>query len=123
MVSMRVVFDLDDTLCWPNDRGTNSHDKYSMAEPREEVIKIVRQMKEEGWYIIISTARRMLTHEGNVEAVIKDVGALTADWLAKHEVPYDELQFGKPYSNTWYIDDKALRPEELLKTWKNKEEA
>lgn len=123
MVQMRVVFDLDGTLCWPNEGGRNSQEKYAQALPREDVIRVLRDMKESGWYVIISTARRMLTHCGDLEAVIRDVGELTAEWLEKHGVPYDELQFGKPYSSTWYVDDKALRPEELLKAWKNKEEA
>ena len=38
------------------------------------------------------------------------------EWLNKHNVPYDEIIVGKPWcgENGFYIDDKALRPDEFL---------
>ncbi|MNG12378.1 hypothetical protein D3C84_959880 [compost metagenome] len=54
----------------------------------------------------------MLTHAGDVQKVIDDVGSITEIWLSEHGVRYDELVFGKIYADV-YLDDKALRPEEL----------
>lgn len=49
----------------------------------------------------------MRTHGGNVGAVIADIGMVTLNQLAKYEIPYDDIFFGKPYANV-YIDDLAV---------------
>ena len=49
----------------------------------------------------------MRTHNGNVGAVIADVGGVTIASLAKYGIPYDELSFGKPYAHI-YVDDLAV---------------
>lgn len=38
------------------------------------------------------------------------------DWLAAHDVPYDEVHVGKPWCGTegFYVDDKAVRPSEFV---------
>ena len=61
----------------------------------------------------------MLTHDGDINKIINDVGKITTDWLDKYEVPYDEIVWGKPYG-VYYIDDKAMTPEEFVKMmeWK-----
>lgn len=75
----RFCFDLDSTLVSiPRVRGD-----YTTCEPIETNIKLVRQLKQAGHYIIISTARRMRTHRGNVNAVVADIGPLTLDSLKK----------------------------------------
>ena len=103
-----IVFDLDDTICYPNHNEKDGYLKYGLSLPNESIINKMKAMKEDGWHIIISSARRMVTHNGNVNAIIADVGKITINWLDEHEVPYDELHFGKPYSNTYYVDDKAM---------------
>jgi len=50
----------------------------------------------------------MLTHNGDINKIKEDVELITKDWLNKYNVPYDELIFGKPYSTTYYVDDKAM---------------
>ena len=42
-----------------------------------------------------------------VGAVVADVGAVTLEWLKKHEIPHDEVCFGKPWGQ-FYIDDLAV---------------
>ena len=37
----------------------------------------------------------MRTHGHNVGAVVADIGMLTMNWLAEHDIPYDEINFGK----------------------------
>lgn len=98
----RFCFDLDNTLVTkPRVEGD-----YSTCEPIDANINFLKHLKKLGHYIIISTARRMKTHLGNVNAVIKDIGKLTIDQLDNFDIPYDELHFGKPYAN-YYIDDLA----------------
>lgn len=108
----RLVVDLDDTICRPNHGSTNSQAKYAEATPIVPTIKWLKAAKAQGAYIIIYTARRMVTHNGDIEKIIADVGELTRDWLARYDVPYDELVFGKPYGD-FYIDDKALNVETI----------
>lgn len=103
--NMRVCFDLDNTLVTypqiPND--------YSTVKPIENTIQFLKKLKHEGHTIIIYTARRMLTHSGNVGKVVKDIGKQTFDTLEKFDIPYDELVFGKPIADM-YIDDRAINP-------------
>lgn len=99
----RFCFDLDNTLV--------THPKvpgdYSTVEPISSTISILKYLKRIGHTIIIYTARRMKTHNGNVNKVICDIGRITFDTLEKYDIPYDELIFGKPYAH-FYIDDLAV---------------
>jgi capsule biosynthesis phosphatase len=108
-----IVIDIDDTICKPNHKETDSYKKYGEAEPIIEVIESMKVARKKGFKIILSTARRMVTHDGDIIKIIEDVGKITEEWLEKHEVPYDEIQFGKPYG-IWYVDDKSLTPEEFV---------
>jgi len=100
-------FDLDDTICRPRHSANNSHEKYAQAEPNPEIIERIQVIHKSGHTVIIHTARRMLTHKGDLAKIEKDVGDITRSWLARHRVPYDQLIFGKPYAD-YYIDDKAV---------------
>ena len=112
MTSRRsIVFDLDDTICSPIHAGATTQDKYGYALPNEEVIKGMHKLADAGYHIIIASSRRMLTHNGDIEKILEDVGEITWQWLEDHNVPYHELIFGKPYSSTYYVDDKAMTPE------------
>ena len=107
-----LCFDLDDTLCFPNHSASDSHTKYGLATPNYPIINRLTRWFLDGHRIIIHTARRMLTHDGDLDKIQEDVGWITQDWLEWHQVPYDELIFGKPYADK-YIDDKAINPSEL----------
>ena len=99
----RFCFDLDNTLVSsPIIKGD-----YTTVLPIQKNIDMVKFLKSLGHTIIIHTARRMKTHNGNIGLVIKDVGLITIDTLKKFEIPYDELYFGKPYAD-FYIDDLAV---------------
>lgn len=100
---LRICFDLDNTLVtFP----TNKED-YLSVQPIFKNIEYLRFLKKMGHTIIIYTARRMRTHNGNIGKITKDVGKITIDTLEKFNIPYDELYFGKPYAN-FYIDDLAI---------------
>lgn len=101
---MRICIDLDGVIC--ELRGEN--EGYEDLDPIDGAIEKVQQLKDQGHYIILYTARRMKTHESNRGKLLADIGKTTLDWLKKHGVPYDEIYFGKPWAHI-YIDDNAFR--------------
>jgi len=99
----RYCFDLDNTLVtYP--KVVND---YSTVEPITKNITFLKYLKKFGHTIIIHTARRMKTHNGNVGKCLCDIGQITFDTLKKFDIPFDEIYFGKPYADI-YIDDLAL---------------
>lgn len=108
------VFDLDHTICIPDESYGSSVEKYSNARPIHKVIEKIRKLHEYGDYITIHTARRMKTYENDIELVREAVKAITEEWLETHNVPYDKLIFGKPYATYYYVDDKALNVKDFL---------
>jgi len=99
----RFCFDLDNTLVsYPE----ISND-YSTVKPITKNINILRYLKKLGNYIIIYTARRMKTYNGNNGKILADIGKITFDTLEKFNIPYDEIYFGKPYAD-FYIDDLGI---------------
>lgn len=104
------VFDLDGTICLPNHDRPDTQGRYAEAKPIQEMIDEIRRCREKGIGVVIYTARRMVTHKGDVQKILEDVGQVTKDWLSRHDVPYDDLVFGKPYGDL-YVDDKACLPE------------
>ena len=102
---LRICFDLDNTLVsYPTVVGD-----YSTVKPINKNITLLKSLKKDGHEIIIYTARRMKTHNGNVGKVIKDIAGVTIDTLEKFNIDYDELIFGKPIADI-YIDDRAINP-------------
>jgi capsule biosynthesis phosphatase len=100
---MRICFDLDNTLVtFPKVTGD-----YNTVEPIIKNIKYLQYLKSFGHTIIIYTARRMKTHNGNIGKLMTDIGKITFDTLEKFSIPYDEIYFGKPQADI-YIDDLAL---------------
>lgn len=103
LVKKRYCFDLDNTLVtYPK-----VHGDYTSVDPIEKNIKVVRRLYNSGNTIIIQTARRMRTHNGNIGKLLKDIGKITFDTLEKFNIPYHEIYFGKPYAD-YYIDDLAV---------------
>lgn len=109
-----LVVDLDGTLCSPNLDEEDVERRYAQAAPRRDVISAVNRARDRGYYVVIHTARRMVTHRGDAAAAEAEVGALTREWLDRHGVEYDELVFGKPYGRV-YVDDRCRLPEEFAK--------
>lgn len=104
---MRVCVDLDGTICQLAETGD-----YANASPVPGAREALCLLRGRGAYIIIYTARRMRTHDGDVGKVLEEIGDLTRRWLKRHDIPYDEIVFGKPYAHV-YIDDLAQR----FETW------
>ena len=101
---MRIVIDLDGTIC-PVKRADQS---YASLSPLPGAVEAIRSLRAASHYVIISTARNMGTCQGNLGAVMKNIGRVTLDWLSQHGIEYDEIYFGKPNAHV-YIDDRAIR--------------
>jgi capsule biosynthesis phosphatase len=102
---MRICIDFDGVIC---QLKQSDSDSYEHLKPMPGAVEKLTQLKQSGHYLIIYTARRMKTHQGNMGAVIADIGRITIEWLDKNQVPYDEIYFGKPWADI-YIDDNAYR--------------
>jgi len=76
---------------------------FSTVQPIEKNVQLVRELKQSGHHIIISTCRGMQEHGGNVGAVIAACGHQTLQTLKDLDIPYDEIHFGQPYADL-YID-------------------
>lgn len=100
---MRVCVDLDGTICELSPDGD-----YARVRPLPGAREGLEELKRRGAHIIIYTARRMRTHDGDLAKVCAEIGDLTRWWLRRHAIPYDEIVFGKPYAHV-YIDDLAHR--------------
>ena len=104
---MRAVFDLDDTICVHKNRD------YPNAEPIVSVIEKMRLMKNDGWEIIIYSARGQVSCNGNLAEIERKNRSVVENWLKVHDVPCDELIFGKPLGDI-YVDDKGMSLNDFL---------
>ena len=107
-----IVVDVDDTIL------TTINRDYANSQPKIEVIVGLRALKEAGWRIVLHTARGQGRSGGNIESVREDVTREIEDFCQKYEVPCDELILGKVWA-AYYIDDRALRPEEFAARYKS----
>ena len=104
-----LVIDLDGTLTL-----SDSSD-YRSVSPNLDVINMIRRYHEDGFKIVIFTARNMRTYEGNIGLININTLPIITEWLDRHGVPYDEVIVGKPWCGKegFYVDDRAIRPSEF----------
>ena len=101
---MKISIDVDGVVC-----GLRRADQtYADLEPLPGAAEKMKRLKDAGHYLILCTARHMATCNSNVGLVVARQGLALLEWLKKHEIPYDELWFGKPHADV-YIDDNAYR--------------
>lgn len=105
---MRIVFDLDDTISIHKNRD------YKNAAPIEATVRKIRKLKEDGCEIIIYSARGQNSCKGDLQLIEKRNRPQIEEWLRRHDVPCDELVFGKPLADL-YVDDKGISLDEFLK--------
>ncbi|ARR49857.1 HAD-IIIC family phosphatase [Photobacterium damselae subsp. damselae] len=105
----RLIVDLDGTLTQADTAD------YKNVKPYNDVINKLHEYKENGFEIVISTARNMRTYENNVGKINIHTLPVIIEWLDKYNVPYDEIIVGKPWCGHegFYIDDRAIRPSEF----------
>ena len=103
-----ICFDIDNVIC-----TTNAERDYSKSIPIKKNIEIINKSYNNGFNIILYTARFMGRCKGNVAEVKRRIKPLTLKQLKKWGVKYHKLYFGKP-SFDLFIDDKSLF---FQKTW------
>ena len=106
----RIVFDLDGTLTL-DEPGQ----PYATRRCRPQMRELLLAYKAQGFTIVIASSRNMRTHANSVGLITAKTLPVIFAWLAEHDIPYDEIQIGKPWCGEegFYVDDKAIRPSEL----------
>jgi capsule biosynthesis phosphatase len=99
---LRISFDLDKTIC----HLKKPDQEYIDVEPLPGAVETLKDLKKQGFYIIISTARNQRTYEHNIGAVMAKQIPVVVEWLKKWEIPFDEIWM-KPHT-TFFVDDKAI---------------
>ncbi len=107
----RLIMDLDNTIT------ASGGPDYANARPNAAVIARLHAYRREGFEIAIATSRNMRTHANNVGKINAMTLPVILDWLGRHDVPYDEVWTGKPWCghHGFYVDDRAVRPDEFAK--------
>lgn len=107
------IFDIDGTIC-PIKR---KDEKYEELVPFTNIVEKMRELKGEGAKIILFTSRNMNSYNGNIGLINKHTAKTLLEWLETWDIPYDEIIYGKPWPGHkgYYVDDRAIRPEEFLK--------
>mgnify|MGYP001496525009 CR=1 FL=1 len=105
-----LIVDLDNTIAFTTAGG------YENSVPCVKTVEKLREYRQKGFRIIIHTSRNMKTFAGNIGLINKNTAPSVIEWLDEHEVPFDEIYFGKPWCGPggFYVDDKAIRPDELV---------
>ena len=104
-----IIVDLDNTLSFKKT-------SYEDALPNLPLIDKLRVYKDKNFRIIIFTSRNMQTFKNDIKKIKENTLPRIKEWLNKYNVPFDEIIVGKPWcgENGFYIDDKAIRPDEFL---------
>lgn len=107
------IFDIDGTIC----PLKGKEEKYEDLIPFEDMVEKLRDLKNEGARIVLFTSRNMNSYGGNMGLINKYTARVLLDWLEKWDIPYDEIIYGKPWPghHGYYVDDRAIRPDEFLK--------
>ncbi|PPQ40451.1 capsular biosynthesis protein [Rhodoblastus acidophilus] len=107
-----LIVDVDGTLCPIKSRDQS----YADLTPEPRIVEKLRKLADQGWRIVIQTARGMRTYDGNAGEIAINVAPVLLDWLKRHDIPFHELHVAKPWpgANGFYIDDRAVRPREFL---------
>ena len=109
---LTFCFDIDGTLCPIKKKD----EEYIDLVPYQEMIDKIREYKEGGAKIVLFTSRNMNSYGGNIGLINANTAKVLLEWLAKWEIPYDEIIYGKPWPGHkgFYVDDRTVRPDEFL---------
>ena len=105
----RLIFDLDNTIC------ETINGDYENSIPRIDIINKLKEYKNNGFDIVISTSRNMRTYNNNIGKISANTLPIIIKWLNDNNIPFDEIFIGKPWCghDGFYIDDRSLRPREF----------
>ena len=101
-----IVVDIDDTISFTYNRD------FDNSLPNQPVIDRINKLYDEGWNIILYTARGGKSCKTLEEKEAK-YRLITEKWLKKNNVKYHSLMFGKPNAD-YYVDDKNISIEEFI---------
>lgn len=96
---MKFCIDIDDTILYSE---VDENGEYKLVGTNIKLINKINRLHFEGHTIILWTGR----HWNHLETTINH--------LKKSHISYDTLLMGKPPVD-YYVDDKAIRPDEFLK--------
>ncbi len=103
-----IAFDLDDVICYrSNEYEDLGPEKYSHCQPYPETISLVNSLYDDGYKIIVYTARGMTQFNGNVIEIYSKLYNKTNEQLKLWGLKYHQLIMGKIHYDV-LIDDKAL---------------
>lgn len=110
-MTKRIIVDIDDTLTIHS-----SSKEYSSKLPRKNIVERLKEYKKKGYEIVLFSARNMKTYQGDLAKINKHTLPTLIQWLDDNQVEYDGLIVGKPWCGElgFYVDDKAIRPDEFL---------
>lgn len=110
---LSFVFDIDGTIC-PIKR---KEQEYIDLVPYADVVEKLREYKAGGAKIVLFTSRNMNSYGGNIGLINANTAKVLLQWLEQWDIPYDEIIYGKPWPGKrgFYVDDRAVRPDEFLK--------
>lgn len=97
-----IAVDFDGTIC----KYMPFNAEKIEAEPMENAQKALKMLKNDGYEIIVFTAR-LCPFYG--EQSVKEQKEKIEKWLEDHDIPYDMVTNNKPHNAMAYIDDRAIR--------------
>jgi hypothetical protein len=110
-----IAFDLDDVICHrPNHYESLGVKKYNYCEPDIEIIELINSLFEDGYKIVIYTARGMSQFKGNVSLIYSELYSKTIQQLDSWGLNYHQLVMGKIHYDL-LIDDKAINSKDITK--------
>ena len=104
--------------CFPSLCPIKGEDEsYADLVPYADMVEKLREYKAQGARIVLYTSRNMRTYKGDLSLILEHTKPELEAWLAKWDIPYDEIVYGKfwPGHRGLYVDDRAVRPDEFLK--------
>lgn len=112
-IKKQLVLDLDDTISLLQ-KGSRD---FINAEPNWPIIDKLKQLKQEGYKLILCSARGDKRRgDKPFDAVALQIMQEVSIWLNKHELIYlfDEVILGQKRYAELYIDDKGICPEAFI---------
>ena len=106
---MFIGFEVDNIISTPLEHLT-SIDEVRDRKPIQEIIDLIKEIKQAGHHIVIYTKRDA------------SLGPETEMWLSKHKVPYDRIMFNRPVTPVLFFSNESRQfhnyqttKEELIK--------
>jgi histidinol phosphatase-like enzyme len=110
-----IAFDLDDVLCYrPEGYEHLGPEKYDHCKPYTGNIDLVNSLYEDGYKIVIYTARGMSQFKGNIVDIYTHLYNRTNQQLNSWGLKYHSLVMGKIHYDV-LVDDKVLNSNNINK--------